>query len=97
MEWQPEDGADDWKTTPPDKNKLDFRSKIIVNSYSDVPFLYDNWKIRKEEAKRVDIFHRGTHFSLVLGESPYIEIYATNQYGDLTDLNKVVELGEYLE
>lgn len=93
------DEADDWKkeTPPSNKNNFDYGSKIVVNAHTKVPFALDNWLITNDDQQRVDVFHKNTYFSFVLGEKPYIEIYSTDQYGQLDKLVNVVELGDYLE
>lgn len=97
--WNEEDGADDWKFRPEpvEKNKMDFGSKIVVNSYAEVPFALNSWKIRKEEPQRVDIFHKNTYFSFVMGEKPFVEIFGADEYGQLDQLINVIELGDYLK
>lgn len=93
-----DEAGEEWKHSAAENNKnnIDMQSKIIVNSHSQVPFLYDNWKITENESMRVDIFHKNTHFSLVLGERPYLEVYRCDNFGQLIlPPERIFDLGPY--
>lgn len=93
-----DNAGEEWKDTPEEnpRNQQDFTAKVIVNTHSQVPFHYDNWTITNQEPQRVDIFHKGTHFSLVLGARPYIEVYKTDKYGQLIlPPERIFDIGPY--
>ncbi len=98
MEFNLPNDPDEWKyqKEPLGKNDMDYTFSLTVNSHTKTPFLVNNWKINGDEAERVDICVRGTYFSLVLGDKPYLEIFKTDEFSQLLlPPEKVIELGEY--
>lgn len=92
-----EDG-DEWKHSAAEnpRNGEDFPNKVVVNVHSNIPWSLDQWKINENESMRTDILHRGTYFSFVMGERPYVEIYSTDQFGNLeTPPERIFDLGPY--
>lgn len=91
--------GEEWKfsdNTENPKNKMDYENKVIVNTYSNIPFSQDTWKIGESEKMRVDCLHKNTYFSIVLGDRPFIEIYSTDQYGNLKNPpERIFDLGPY--
>lgn len=93
------DEGEEWKRAGKadnPRNEMDFGSKIVVNSHTKVPFSVDDWKVSENENQRIDIFHKGTYISIVLGEKIYCEIFKTDCYEQiLLPPEKVIELGDY--
>ncbi len=94
-----DDDGEDWKKPTPEdnpRNSDDFPNKVILNVHSNIPWSMDQWKVVDKEQMRADIFHKGTYFSFVMAERPYVEIFQTDQYGNLVlPPDRVFDLGPY--
>jgi hypothetical protein len=94
-----DDDGDEWKKPTPNdnpRNEMDFQNSVVVNTYSNIPFDQQQWKITESESMRVDTKHKDTYFSLVLGERPYLEVYKCGAYGELLmPPERIFDLGSY--
>ena len=78
------------------RNEMDYENSVICNTHSNIPFDQQNWTINNGESMRVDVKHKNTYFSLVLGERPYIEVYKLDQFGGLLmPPDRIFDLGTY--
>lgn len=93
-----DDEGDEWKRAKPEdnpKNMKDYDKKIIINNHSDAPWHMDQWIVRESEPMRTDIYFKNTYFSFVLDDKPRVEIFNTDQFGQIKDLKRTIPLGEY--